>query len=157
MRFLFYDSVISIEKGKSIVGVKTFPLSEEFYRAHFKKNALVPGVIFIEAMAQLLGWLIIYTHDFRLSSIMSLIEDVNIPSNLRPGFKADIHGEIISTSKRDSLGTARIYIDGREIAHVNRIIYSHFHKVNTEELMNLFCYYSGFQKERLREDCKDGQ
>ena len=88
---------------------------------------------------------------------MSLIEDVNIPSNLRPGFKADIHGEIISTSKRDSLGTARIYIDGREIAHVNRIIYSHFHKVNTEELMNLFCYYSGFQKERLREDCKGGQ
>jgi len=157
MRFLFYDSVISIEKGKSIVGVKTFPLSEEFYRAHFKKHALVPGVILIEAMAQLLGWLIIYTHDFRLSSIMSLIEDVSIPSNLRPGFKADIHGEIISTSKRDSLGRARIYIDGREIASVNRIIYSHFYKVNAEELMNLFCYYSGFQRERLHEDCKGGK
>jgi len=157
MRFLFYDSVISIEKGKSIVGVKTFPLSEEFYRAHFKKNALVPGVILIEAMAQLLGWLIIYSHDFRLSSIMSLIEDVSIPSNLRPGFKADIHGEIISTSKRDSLGRARIYIDGREIAFVNRIIYSHFYKVNAEELMNLFCYYSGFQRERLHGDYKGGK
>jgi 3-hydroxyacyl-[acyl-carrier-protein] dehydratase len=149
--------VISIEKGKCIVGVKTFPLSEEFYRAHFKKGALVPGVILIEAMAQLLGWLIIYSHDFRLSSIMSLIEDVSIPSNLRPGFKADIHGEIISTSKRDSLGSARIYIDGQEIAFVNRIIYSHFYKVNPEELKSLFCYYSGFQKERLVEGHKNGQ
>ena len=156
MRFLFYDSVISMEKGKSIVGVKTFPLSEEFYRGHFKKKAIVPGVILIEAMAQLLGWLIIYTHNFRISSIMSLIEDVNIPSDLRPGCKADIHGEIVSTSKRDSLGRARIYVDRREIAFVNRIIYSHFYKVNPEELEDLFCYYSGVQKERLNEGYKNG-
>lgn len=149
MRFLFYDRILSIEKGKFIVGVKTFSLSEEFLRGHFKKNALVPGVILIEAMAQLLGWLIIYSHDFKLSAIMSLIEDVNIPSNLRPGCKADIHGEIISTSKRDSLGKARISIDGKVIASVNRIIYSHFHRINSEQLMDLFCYYSGLPKEQL--------
>lgn len=149
MRFLFYDRVLSIEKGKSIVGVKTFSLSEEFLRGHFKKNALIPGVILIEAMAQLLGWLIIYSHDFKISAIMSLIEDVNIPSNLRPGCKADIHGEIISTSKGDSLGKARISIDGKVIASVNRIIYSHFHRINSEQLMDLFCYYSGLQKEQV--------
>ena len=149
MRFLFYDRILSIEKGKSIVGVKTFSLSEEFLRGHFKKNALIPGVILIEAMAQLLGWLIIYSHDFKLSAIMSLIEDVNIPSNLRPGCKADIHGEIISTSKRDSLGKARISIDGKVIASVNRIIYSHFHRINSAQLMDLFCYYSGLPKEQL--------
>jgi 3-hydroxyacyl-[acyl-carrier-protein] dehydratase len=146
-----------MEKGRSIIGVKTFPLSEEFYRGHFKKNALVPGVILIEAMAQLLGWLIIYTHDFKMSAIMSLIEDVRIPSDLRPGFKADIHCEIISTTKTDSLGSARMHIDGREIAVVKRIIYSHFYKVNPEELMRLFCYYSGFQKERIIEGSKNGQ
>jgi 3-hydroxyacyl-[acyl-carrier-protein] dehydratase len=157
VRFLFYDSVISIEKGRTIIGVKTFPLSEEFYRGHFKKNALVPGVILIEAMAQLLGWLIIYTHDFKMSAIMSLIEDVRIPSKLRPGCKADIHCEIISTTKTDSLGSARMYIEGREIASMNRIIYSHFYKVNPEELMNLFCYYSGFQKERLIKGYENGQ
>src|SRR4030067_3081914 len=100
MRFLYYDKITHIEKGKSVIGVKAFSLSEEFFRGHFKKVALVPGVIFIEAMAQLLGWLIIYTHDFNLSAIMSLIEDVQISSHLRPGFIADIHGEIISTSNR---------------------------------------------------------
>jgi len=157
VRFLFYDSVISMEKGRSIIGVKTFPLSEEFYRGHFKKNALVPGVILIEAMAQLLGWLIIYTHDFKMSAIMSLIEDVSIPYDLRPGCKTDIHCEIISTTKTDSLGSARMLIDGREIAFVNRIIYSHFYKVNPEELVNLFCYYSGFRKERVIEGYKNGQ
>ena len=145
MRFLYYDRVTKIEKGKTIKGVKAFSLSEEFLRGHYNKIAIVPGVIFIEAMAQLLGWLIIYSHDFKLSAIMSLIEDVKIPSNMRPGFKADIHAEIISTSSRDSLGKAQIYVDGDLVASMNRIIYSHFHKINPEELKERFRYYSGLE------------
>ncbi len=143
MRFLFYDRVLNIEKGKSIIGVKTFSLSEEFLRKRFKKIALVPEVIFIEAMAQLLGWLIIYSHDFKLLAIMSLVENVDIKSNLRPGFMAEVHGEIISTSKRDTLGRAKIYVDGEIIASMERIIFSHFHKADPEELSRRFCYYSG--------------
>jgi len=143
MRFLFYDSVTHIEKGRSIIGVKNFSLSEEFLRGHYAALPIVPGVIFIEAMAQLLGWLIIYSHDFRLSAIMSLIEGVTVTSTLRPGFKAEIRAEIISTSKRDSLGMAQIFAGERCIASLNRIIYSHFHDVNPEELRQRFRYYSG--------------
>ena len=149
MRFLYYDNITHIDKGKSITGVKTFSLSEEFLRSHFSKVAFVPGVIFIEAMAQLLGWLIIYSNDFKLSAIMSLVENVNISYNLRPGFKAEIKGEIISTSSRDSLGKAKILVDGKTIASVDRIIYSHFHKVSSEELEKLFNYYSGLKEKRV--------
>ena len=145
MRFLYYDKIESIEKGKSITGVKTFTLSEEFFRKHFRKRALVPGVIYVEAMAQLLGWLIIYSHDFKLSAVMSLVEDTDIVPDLRPGFKAEIHGEIISTSLRDSLGKAWITVDGEKVASMNRIIYSHVRKVNSEDLINLFYYYSGIK------------
>jgi 3-hydroxyacyl-[acyl-carrier-protein] dehydratase len=145
MRFLYYDSVTQIEKGRRIVGVKTFSLSEEFLRGHYKKIPLVPGVIMIEAMAQLLGWLIIYSHDFYLSAIMSLIGDVTLPSRLRPGFKAEIHGEIISSSKRDSLGKAQIYVEGDLVASMGRIIYSHFPLMNREDLIQLFRYYSGLK------------
>ena len=73
MRFLYYDRVNNIDKGKSITGIKTFTLSEEFLRGHFQKTALIPGVIYIEAMAQILGWLVIYSHDFSLSAFMSLV------------------------------------------------------------------------------------
>jgi 3-hydroxyacyl-[acyl-carrier-protein] dehydratase len=145
MRFLYYDSVTHLEKDKSIIGVKTFTLSEEFLKGHYKKVALVPPVIMIEAMAQLLGWLIIYSHDFRLMPIMSLIEDVTLTPYLRPGFKAEIHGEIISSSKRDSLGKAQISVDGKMIASLGRIIYSHIHQVISEDLTQLFSYYSGLK------------
>ena len=145
MRFLYYDAIENIEKDKAITGIKTFALSEEFFRHHFKKTALVPGVIYIEAMAQLLGWLIIYSHDFKLSAIMSLVEDVTVSPKLRPGFKAEIHGEIISTSRRDSLGKAWITIDGEIVASMNRIIYSHVHNINSDDLTKLFYYYSGIR------------
>jgi 3-hydroxyacyl-[acyl-carrier-protein] dehydratase len=143
MRFLCYDSVIHLEKGESIIGVKTFALSEEFLRGHYKKVALVPAVIMIEAMAQLLGWLIISSHDFRLMPVMSLIEEVTLTPHLRPGFRAEIHGQIISSTKRDSLGKAQIYAEGRLIASMGRIIYSHFHQVSPADLTQMFRYYSG--------------
>ena len=152
MRFLYYDKVCSIEKGKSIVGIKTFPLSEEFFRKHFKKKALVPGVIFIEAMAQLLGWLTVYSHEFRLSSVMSLMEGVTVPAALRPGFSAEIRGELISTSRRDSLGRAMVFIDNEKVASVDRLIFSHVQKVDRNELIARFSYFSGIPRDALRGD-----
>ncbi len=103
MRFLLYDKITNLVPGESITGVKTFSLTEEFLGKHYSKQPLVPGVMYIEAMAQLLGWLIIYTHDFRFSSVMSLIEDVRIAPALRPGFSAEISAQLISTSSSDSL------------------------------------------------------
>jgi len=149
MRFLYYDRVISIEKGRSIVGTKAFPLSEEFLRRHFTKKAIVPGVICLEAMAQLLGWLIIYSHDFKLSAIMSLVEGVRVPAGLRPGFSAEIHAELLSTSRRDSLGKARILVGGEEVASVERLIFSHVPNVDRSELIARFSYYSGISPESL--------
>jgi 3-hydroxyacyl-[acyl-carrier-protein] dehydratase len=148
MRFLLYDKVTAIDNGKSISGIKTFSLSDECLSGHFHKTALVPAVMLIESMAQLLGWLIIYTHDFKLTPFMSLIENVTVSSHLRPGFKADIRAEILSTSDRDSLGRAEMHVDGQVIGAIGRIIYSHTSKVNEHELRQLFYYYRGINASR---------
>jgi 3-hydroxyacyl-[acyl-carrier-protein] dehydratase len=144
VRFLYYDSIINIEKGKEITGVKTFSLSEEFFRGHFSKRASIPGIIFVEAMAQLLGWLIIYSNDFNLTAVLSVVEGARVPVNIRPGIIVEIRGTIVSTSERDSMGRASVYHNGIEIAGIKRILYSHFHKTNQDELIKRFCYYSGF-------------
>jgi len=143
MRFLFYDRVLELEKKRSIIGIKSFALSEEFHGGHFGKVALIPGVIFIEAMAQVLGWLICYSYDFELSCIMSLIEGVKVPAQLRPGFEARIYGEMISTTDKDTLGKAWMEVGGERVASIERIIYTHFRETHPEELAERFVYYSG--------------
>ncbi len=145
MRLLFYDRITDLVPGESITGIKTFCLSEEYLRKHFSKEPLIPGVIFIEAMAQLLGWLVIRTHDFRLSAVMSLVEDVKMTPDLRPGFSAQISGRLVSTSRSDSLGSARMTVDGAEIASIGRIIYVHSGAADPDGLRALFRYYGGSQ------------
>lgn len=143
MRFLFCDRITALEKGRSIEGVKTFSLSEEFLRDHFTRRPLIPGIICIEAMAQLLGWLITYSHDFHCSAILSLIEDARVHPGLRPGFQASIHGEIISTGERDTLGRARMELNGEPVATLDRIIYSHLRGTDPRSLREYFRYLSG--------------
>lgn len=142
MRLLFCDRVVQIEKGKSIDGLKAFSLSEGFLNGHFTKSPLVPGAIFIEAMAQLLGWLIIYSHDFRYLPIISLIEEVTVPPHMNPGFRADIHAEILSTSETDSSGKAMIHVQGGLVASAGRMIFSHFGGPGPEVLLKRFAYLS---------------
>ncbi len=144
MRLLLYDRITDLQPGESITGVKTFSLADECLRKHFTKEAIVPGVMYIEAMAQLLGWLVIYTHEFRLSAVMSLVQGVTIAPDLRPGFAAEITGKLISTSSSDSLGSARITVDGREIASMERIIYVHTPKADEKQLRNMFRLYGGW-------------
>ena len=153
MRFLFYDRVTELERGKRIVGVKTFALSEEFLRGHFDRRPVVPGTVLIEAMAQLLGWLVIASHDFRLAAILSLVDDVTIADPLlRPGIAATITAELLSTSASDSLGRARMEVDGTPVASVERVIYTHLPPADSERLKDIFCYCSGLDRTTLTGD-----
>ena len=128
-------------RGERIVGVKTFPLSEEYLNAHFRRAPRVPGSILIEAMAQITGWLVICTYDFKTSCVISLIDDVEVASDLRPGVSVEIHGEIIDTNERASLCRARIEKDGVAVAKAERFVYPHFPNDDPEGLKERFRNY----------------
>ncbi|MYA95107.1 MAG: hypothetical protein F4X91_01690 [Nitrospinae bacterium] len=141
MRFLFFDRIKEVVRGERIVGVKTFPLSEAYLNAHFSRAPRVPGSVLIEAMAQITGWLVVYTHDFRTSCVISLIDDAEVTSDLRPGVTVEIHGEIIDTNERASLCRARIEKDGVPVARAERFVYPHFPNDDPDGLRKRFRNY----------------
>ncbi|NOY63908.1 MAG: 3-hydroxyacyl-ACP dehydratase FabZ [Nitrospirae bacterium] len=53
--FLMVDRIIEIEEGKRIVGIKNVTMNEAFFQGHFPGNPIMPGVLIIEAMAQVSG------------------------------------------------------------------------------------------------------
>lgn len=53
--FLLIDKVIDIVDGESGVGIKNVTINEPFFQGHFPGNPVMPGVIQIEAMAQVGG------------------------------------------------------------------------------------------------------
>jgi beta-hydroxyacyl-ACP dehydratase FabZ len=53
--FLLVDRILSWEIGKKIVGLKNVTINEPFFMGHFPKNPIMPGVLIMEAMAQVGG------------------------------------------------------------------------------------------------------
>jgi len=57
--FLLVDRIIDFTKGEKIVGIKNVTINEPFFQGHFPGHPIMPGVLIIEAMAQVGG---IYAH-----------------------------------------------------------------------------------------------
>ncbi|MGM0571992.1 3-hydroxyacyl-ACP dehydratase FabZ [Marinobacter sp.] len=53
--FLLVDRVVEVEAGKTIVGYKNVTFNEPFFTGHFPGKPIMPGVLIIEAMAQVSG------------------------------------------------------------------------------------------------------
>jgi len=53
--FLLVDRILEIEEGKRITGVKNVTINEPFFQGHFPGHPIMPGVLIIEAMAQIGG------------------------------------------------------------------------------------------------------
>ena len=55
---LLVDRVTEIEKGKRIVGLKNVTINEPFFQGHYPGHPIMPGVLIVEAMAQVGGLLL---------------------------------------------------------------------------------------------------
>lgn len=143
MRFLLFDRVTDLEPGKRIRGVKTVPLADDALNAHFERRPVYPGTLVIEAMLQLTGWAAITKHDYRYSVVLSVVEDVVVPSDLRPGATLEIEGELLGTNPKGSIAKARVVADGEEVASIGRILYAHIPFDDPEVLKTRFRYYGG--------------
>jgi 3-hydroxyacyl-[acyl-carrier-protein] dehydratase len=53
--FLLVDRIIEIEPGVKVVGIKNVTINEKFFQGHFPGYPIMPGVLIIEAMAQVAG------------------------------------------------------------------------------------------------------
>jgi 3-hydroxyacyl-[acyl-carrier-protein] dehydratase len=53
--FLLVDRILDIEPGVKVTGIKNVTINEEFFQGHFPGQPIMPGVLIIEAMAQVAG------------------------------------------------------------------------------------------------------
>jgi len=85
--FLLVDRILEIEDRKRIVGLKNVTINEPFFQGHFPGHPIMPGVLIIEAMAQVGGVMLLSTLsevDNKVVYFMSL-DNVKFRKPVRPG------------------------------------------------------------------------
>ncbi len=86
MRYLLVDRITEVQEGRKIRGVKNIAMSEDFLEHHFPRNPIMPGVMMLEAMVQLAGWLVAASSDFGDWFMLSKVRKSNF---YRPGLPGD--------------------------------------------------------------------
>jgi beta-hydroxyacyl-ACP dehydratase FabZ len=71
--FLLVDRILEFEKEKRIIGIKNVTMNEPFFLGHFPGRPIMPGVLIIEAMAQLGGVLLLQDHQLKERGLVYLV------------------------------------------------------------------------------------
>ncbi len=115
--FLFVESIIELEEGKSAVGIKNLTLNDYFFKGHFPGKPVMPGVLIIEAMAQVAGILMLSKKEHRgkLAFFMG-IDKVRFRKPVLPGDQLRMEVKVGRLRAKTGEMHTKALVDGKIVA-----------------------------------------
>ncbi len=112
--------MVELDGYRRAVGIKNVSFNEPFFQGHFPGQPIMPGVLQIEAMAQLAGVLLMRKSDnqARVAVLLSL-DGVKLRKSVVPGDQLRIEVETIKVKARTGEVFARATVDGALVAEAN--------------------------------------
>lgn len=126
--FLLVDRIIELEEGKRAVGIKNVTANEPFFQGHFPDNPIMPGVLIVEALAQVAGIAVMNVEEFKGKlGLFAGIDKCRFKKVVRPGDQLilEVSIESIKMGLVKAKGVAKV---GEEIAATAELMF-----VMTEE------------------------
>ncbi len=115
--FLLVDKIVYLDKGKKAVGIKSVTMNEYFFQGHFPRRPVMPGVLIVEAMAQVGGILMLACEEHRgkLAYFMAA-NNIKFRKTVLPGDQLVI--EVVSGKIRSRTGTVhtKAFVGNRLVA-----------------------------------------
>jgi 3-hydroxyacyl-[acyl-carrier-protein] dehydratase len=122
--FLLVDRVIEVEEGKRAVGIKNVSANEEFFNGHFPEYPVMPGVLIVEALAQVGAVAMLKKEENRgRLAFFAGIDNCRFKRQVVPGDQLRLEVEIIRLRGSLGKGKATATVDG-EIACEAEIMFA---------------------------------
>lgn len=117
--FRFLDRILALEPGQSATGVYTLRGDEFFLRGHFPEEPLLPGVLLIEAGAQLAGIVVqsALLPDQRGRLRLAGLRAVKILGTARPGETIRLEARLLQQLGNLVQVEAHAFLENRPILH----------------------------------------
>jgi UDP-3-O-[3-hydroxymyristoyl] N-acetylglucosamine deacetylase/3-hydroxyacyl-[acyl-carrier-protein] dehydratase len=115
--FLFIDKVICLEPGKYARGIKNVTINDNFFQGHFPGRPVMPGVLIVEAMAQIGGVMMLAPEENRGKLAYFLAADnVRFRKTVLPGDELVLEAEAVKIKSKTGRVKARALVEGKVVA-----------------------------------------
>ena len=112
--FLLVDTIEELEPGVRAVGRKCVSYNEPYFAGHFPGEPVMPGVLIVEALAQVGAVAILSQPDFKgKTAYFGAIQSAKFKKKVVPGDVLTLETEIIKVKGPIGVGRAKAYADGK--------------------------------------------
>jgi len=124
--FLLVDRVLECEPGGTIRGLKNVTVNEPYFPGHFPENPVMPGVVILEALAQVCGLLAFATVDEAPDKHAGLyfvgIDDARFRQPVKPGDQLILEATFQRRIRDIWRFETRALVDGKVVANARMMV-----------------------------------
>lgn len=115
--FLLIDRILEVEAGVRAVGLKNVTMNEPFFTGHFPQYPVMPGVLIVEALAQVgsVAMLMVEANRGKLGFFAG-IDEFRFRGQVTPGDTLRLEVEIVRLKGPVGKGKATASVDGKVVA-----------------------------------------
>lgn len=114
--FLLVDRIVEMEEGKSVTGYKNVTANEQFFQGHFPEEPVMPGVLILEAIAQVGAVALLTKEEFKGKiPLFAGADKVRFRQKVVPGDKLELTCEIIKLRGPVGVGKGVAKVDGKKV------------------------------------------
>ncbi|MCK5708339.1 MAG: bifunctional UDP-3-O-[3-hydroxymyristoyl] N-acetylglucosamine deacetylase/3-hydroxyacyl-ACP dehydratase [Candidatus Aureabacteria bacterium] len=112
--FLLIDKIVNIENSIKATGIKNVTVNEDFFNGHFPDHPIMPGVLIVEAMAQVAGVLMLRMEQYRKKiPYFIAIDKVRFRKPVVPGDTLVIDVEFIKVRTKIAKVLTKATVNGK--------------------------------------------
>lgn len=112
--FLLVDRITECIPGEYCKGYKNVTMNEQFFCGHFPENPIMPGVLQIEALAQLGAGALMNTPEYKGKlALFAGVDGARFKNIVRPGDRFDMESRIIKKKGPIVKTEVKGYVDGK--------------------------------------------